>query len=697
MGPEKLQSSVGQKPAGAAAPMQGGSHDVAAPTPSERRLWESEERLRIACDLAGLGVFEWDALADRTVWENDRMYEIFGHPHAEGPPSGVQFVERYLHPDDASAARRALAGASSHGRSFQETLRIRRKDGALRWLDIAGKLELSPDGTPARVVGVVADVTERKQAEEALRINEARLNEALRVADVAVFEHDHRTDAVSSYLSPRVQDLLGWDSEEPLTLAAITNRIHAEDRERTAAAIRRSHDPAGEGSYAGETRFVRPDGTVRWFSVRARTFFEGEGDAKKPTRTVGALLDITDRKRTEEQLQRMNAELAEAARHKDEFLAQLAHELRNPLNPIRSAVEVLRQEGPPAPRLRQYRDVIDRQVSHLTRLIDDLLDVGRITRNRLELRTEPVSLAEVIEAAVESSRPLVDRHGHRLTVTLPPETVLLDADPVRLTQVFANLLNNAAKYTPDGGSISLRAERRGDEVTVSVRDTGIGIPPDKLPRLFEMFYQADGSLERAQGGLGIGLTLVRRLVEMHGGTVEARSAGTGEGAELVVRLPVLLGQPPSQPPRRPAESDGESPAPAAGAPETRGGGRPLRVLVVDDNVDSADSLAMLLELSGHEVSTAYDGLEAVDAAERLRPDVVLLDIGMPRLNGYDAARRIREQPWGRQMLLIAQTGWGQEEDRRRAREAGFDGHLTKPVDMAALARLLASPPARGGF
>jgi PAS domain S-box-containing protein len=373
---------------------------------------------------------------------------------------------------------------------------------------------------------------------------------------------------------------------------------------------------------------------------------------------------------------RLLTELKEADRRKDEFLATLAHELRNPLAPVRSAVQVLRLKGPDEPELRWGRDVIDRQVDHLTRLIDDLMDISRITRNKLELRKQRVELAEVIRGAVESSRPAIEQCGHDLTVTLPPQPIHLNGDLVRLAQVFLNLLTNAAKYTEKGGRIWLTAEVKGSDVLVRVKDTGVGIPAEKLPRLFEMFFQVDRTLERSQGGLGIGLSLVRRLVELHGGKVEARSEGVGKGSEFVVRLPVLVEEP------KPPPSEERS-----GNGKTKPAG--LRVLVVDDNRDAADSLAMLLRLIGNEVHTAYDGLEGVEAVERFRPAVVLLDIGMPKLNVYDACRRIREEAWGKGMLLIAMTGWGQEEDRRRTMEAGFNTHLVKPVDPTALMKLLA--------
>jgi CheY-like chemotaxis protein/two-component sensor histidine kinase len=308
--------------------------------------------------------------------------------------------------------------------------------------------------------------------------------------------------------------------------------------------------------------------------------------------------------------------------------------------------------------------------------VDDLLDLSRISQGKIVLRKERVELAAVVGSAVEASRPLIEKWGHELTVTLPPEPVLLEADPVRLAQVLLNLLNNAAKYTNQGGRIGLTAEREGEAVLVRVKDTGIGIPAEMLPRVFEMFTQVEQSQERSQGGLGIGLTLVQRLVQLHGGTVEAHSDGPGKGSEFVVRLPVA------------------GPARARGPQGAADGGQVVappacRILVVDDNRDAADSLAVLLRMMGHEVHTAHDGLEAVGAVAVLQPDVVLLDIGLPKLNGYEVARRVR-QGRAEGVVLIALTGWGQEEDRRRSREAGFDHHLTKPVELAALQQLLAA-------
>ena len=363
------------------------------------------------------------------------------------------------------------------------------------------------------------------------------------------------------------------------------------------------------------------------------------------------------------------AELCEADRRKAEFLAMLAHELRNPLAPIRNSLQIMRLTGGGDGVFGAAFEMLERQVTQMVRLIDDLLDVNRINRGHVELRREPVELSSVVGHAIEPIRPLLESMGHRLTVNLPPDPVHLDADPARLTQIVGNLLHNACKFTERGGHIELACEKRDGRVEIRVRDNGVGIAPEQLPGVFDLFTQVDRS--RSQGGLGVGLSLVKNLVEMHGGTVEARSEGVGRGSEFIVRLPVLVA-PPSLPP-----------------PESiRSGAPPRRVLVVDDNRDAAESLATLLKLQGHQVHTAYDGLEAVEAAARIEPDVILLDIGLPTLDGHEAARRIRQQPANRGVVLVALTGWGQAEDRNLSSEAGFNAHLVKPVTLQALAKLL---------
>ena len=413
-------------------------------------------------------------------------------------------------------------------------------------------------------------------------------------------------------------------------------------------------------------------------ALGALTFVTAESSRMYNAQDLQAAEDLAHRAVIAVENASLLAALKDSDRRKDEFLAMLAHELRNPLAPIRNAVQILRAKGPPEPELQWAREVIDRQVQQMTRLVDDLLDVSRITKGKIELRKERVDLAAVVNSAVEASSPLIQKWGHELTVTIPPEPIYLEADLTRLSQVLMNLLNNAAKYTNQGGRIWLTAERQSDKVLIRVKDTGIGIPAEMLPRIFGMFTQVDRSLERSQGGLGIGLTLVQRLVEMHGGTVEAQSAGPGRGSEFVLRFPVA------------AEVTEGKLQEKAGYGQKSAIPFTCRILVVDDNEDSADSIAILLRTMGNEVHTAYDGLEAVGAAAAFQPDVVLLDIGLPKLNGFEAASRIREQPGGSDIMLIALTGWGQEEDRRRSKEAGFDHHMTKPIDFDILQELLAA-------
>jgi signal transduction histidine kinase len=377
---------------------------------------------------------------------------------------------------------------------------------------------------------------------------------------------------------------------------------------------------------------------------------------------------------SEQRYREIAAAAKDADRRKDEFLATLAHELRNPLAPIGNALALTKHAEDDPEVQRQARETIERQFGQMVRLVDDLLDVGRITRDKLELRKQRLELASVIHQAVETCRSLSDGMGHKLRLNLPLEPIWVQADPVRLAQVFINLLNNACKFTEDGGEISIAVERQGGYAAISVKDSGIGIAPDKIESIFEMFQQVDQSLERTRGGLGIGLTIVKRLVELHGGQISVRSEGPGRGSEFIVRLPVLL------------ESAALAPSTAKASEVATA---PRRILVTDDNRDAAKSLALLLQYNGHEVETAHDGRQAIAKAEVWRPDVMLLDLGMPEMNGYDVCRSIRRTPWGKGIRIVALTGWGQEQDRRNTREAGFDAHLVKPVDLSALKNVLA--------
>jgi len=394
-------------------------------------------------------------------------------------------------------------------------------------------------------------------------------------------------------------------------------------------------------------------------------------------------LERANRSLQSEVAERARAEqaLKEADRHKDEFLAMLAHELRNPLAPILNALQLMRMKPMPDPQLSRCRDVIERQLSHLTRLVDDLLDVARITRGRINLSPEPIELAALIARAVETVQPLIQERGHKFTTEIPAGTLRVNGDPLRLTQALGNVLGNAAKYTERGGRITLTVCPQGTDVEIRVHDSGIGIPAEVLPRIFDLFTQLDRRSDHPHSGLGIGLALVRRLLEMHDGTITAHSEGTGLGSEFLIRLPLLLETTQSANGR-------QSSTRIDGAPPVR-----RRILVADDNADALETLATVLELGGHEVFSAANGSLALESAERHLPEVALLDIGMPLLDGYEVARRIRAQAWGKRITLVALTGWGQDSDRRRSQEAGFDSHLVKPLDLEKLTQLLARLPA----
>jgi PAS domain S-box-containing protein len=515
----------------------------------------------------------------------------------------------------------------------------------------------------------------RGRREGAARIEEQRrwLHTTLASIGDAVIATDAKGRI--TFLNPIAERLTGWSSHEAerMPLVDVFNIVNEQTR-------RPAEDPAGRALASGtivglanHTVLISKDGSERPIDDSAAPIRDAEGQI------IGVVLvfrDVTERRRTERAL-------LETDRRKDEFLAMLSHELRNPLAPIRNAVQILESDDARGAEGVWARDVISRQVKHMSRVVDDLLDMSRISANKLQIQREDVELAGIVDSAVETSRPLIDEARHRLTIRVPSEPIHLDADPIRLSQVISNLLNNAAHYTKPGGAIALTVEREGSDAIISVKDNGIGISAEMLPRVFEVFAQGT-SPEPAQSGLGIGLSLARALVTLHGGHIEARSDGIGRGSEFLVRLPIT--------------SPGERRPPPETAPSGAGLGKSgvrHRVLIADDLRDAADSLAVLLRLSGHDVETAYDGEEALAKAERVRPDVALLDIGMPKLNGYDVARRIRSAPWGEHMLLVALTGWGQATDRRRTAEAGFNQHMTKPVDLADLHKVLTAIEASG--
>jgi signal transduction histidine kinase len=509
------------------------------------------------------------------------------------------------------------------------------------------------------------DISRRKQAVEALRTSEERLRMLFTSMDegfciVEMLFDDNQTPIDYRFLEVNgaFEIQTGIKNAQGRLMRDIAPR-HEEDWFGIFGKVALTGKPVRFESFARELH--------RWFSVYAFRIGPLEN------RQVAIFFsDITARRRIEQ-------EMRDAHRMKDEFLATLAHELRGPLAPLRNMLEIMKSANGREDLIEQARVIMDRQLFQMTRITDDLLDVSRITQGRIELKLERVDLASIIHQAVEACRPMSESAKHEVIVTLPREPIHISADPVRLAQVFGNLLSNACKYTEPGGRIELSAKIAAEEcqpaeAVVTIKDSGEGIPPDKIESIFEMFSQIDRTLERSQGGLGIGLNLAKRLIEIHGGSIKAFSEGLGRGSEFVVRMPAVTDQ------KEPLEPN----VPEQPTPLTQ------RILVVDDNQDSAESMAVLLRLNGNETYTAHDGLAAVDAARTFHPDVVLMDIGMPTLNGRDAAKRIREQPWGKNMVLVAITGWGQEEDRRKSKEAGFDIHMVKPVDLGLLMKLLAA-------
>ena len=504
-------------------------------------------------------------------------------------------------------------------------------------------------------------LTELDHIAEALRASEGRLNALFSNAAVGIAELD--PDARFTLVNDSLCRLLGV-AREALLGKTLADVAHEEDRGDVAAITSRLLGGSLE-TFVGERRFLRQDGETIWVKLSlSLPHTDGRG-----LNGVAVIEDVTERKLAED-------DLREADRRKDEFLATLAHELRNPLAPIRNSLHIFRMAGVQDATVGRVVDMMERQVAHMVRMVDDLLEVSRISRGKIELRRQRVELASVLRSAVDTSLPLIEAGRHKLAIDMPPEPIVLDADPVRLAQVFANLLNNSAKYTQDGGEIGVKVAAEDGHAVVCVTDNGEGIPPAMLGRVFHMFTQLNVGA-RAHGGLGIGLTLAQTLVHMHGGTIEAFSDGPGTGCEFKVRL-------------RLAADLAQEEAPAQAAPGKATHPSLRRVLVVDDNHDAADSLGVLLEFLGAEVKVVHDGHAALEAMKSFQPAVVLLDLGMPGMNGLEVARRMREDPQTQAMTLVALTGWGQREDRRRTREAGFDYHLVKPADVGTLQSILSS-------
>jgi len=634
--------------------------DITTRKQAEEALRAAEERFRTMADAAP--VLIWLSGTDkRCTWFNKRWLEFVGRPMEKELDNG--WMEN-VHPDDFRACLQVYESSFDARQEFTMEYRLKRHDGEYRWLLDHGTPLYGAGGEFTGYIGSCIDITDHKQAELGLLEAMQKLQIVTNTMSAAVTRCSR--DMRYLWVSKPYADWIGRKPDEMIG-RPIVEILGREAFERLAP---RFHQVvSGEDVHYEEELNFHGIGR-RWINAAYTPTFGPDGSVDG---WVAVVVDTTEYKRMEQALR-------EADRHKNEFIATLAHELRNPLAPIRNAVQILRTKGSSDPDLLWSRDVIDRQVQHMARLLEDLLDVSRVSRNKIVLRKERVDLAGIVQNAVETSQPLIANGRHEMRVDLPEQAIALEGDPVRLAQVFSNLLNNAAKYTKAGGEIRLSARREGNEVAVSVCDNGIGMSAEILPRIFDIFAQGQPALERSQGGLGIGLSLVKRLVEMHGGTIEAKSDGPGMGSTFIVHLPVIAEDLPAT--REPKDEDEVIPA-----------GR-YRILIADDIQDSADSLAMLLRMMGHEVFTAYDGEDALIAAEKFNPEFVLLDIGMPKMNGYEACRRIREHSWSNEMFLIALTGWAQDDDRRRTEEAGFHAHLIKPVSSTALLQTMAALRAR---
>ena len=771
-----LRRAAGQAPRASAI-----FRNISARKETEKKLYEAEERMRLATQAAG--VFAWDIdLLTGTIKYSENMAQLFGYETLPEKFFSVAGATAVIHPEDRQAVMQASLPAFEQTGTFSAECRAETAGGGYVWVHCNGTVVRDAHGNPARFVGIVQNIEDRKRAEQALQTSQERLSRAIQIETVGIifFRTDGRiTEANDAFLcmsgysrGDLEAGLVRWnrmtppewmpqslraieefemmgrtipyekeyirkdgsrwwalfaasriaadegvefiiditesklaeeklrESEERFRTMAdsspvmiwvtdatgrieFVNRsyldffgitreraaqlewseiVHSDDREYLqafSAALRDRQPLHARG------RVKRHDGEWRWIASRGNPRLGPSGEV---TGYVGSSADITELIKSQEAMR-------EADRRKDEFLATLAHELRNPLAPIRNSLHILRLNGETKPGTEQVYEMMERQVNQMVRLVDDLLEISRITRGQIELRKERISLTTVIQSAVEVSKPLIEDARHHLEISLPSETLIFEADPVRLEQIVSNLLNNAAKYTNPGGRICLAAYRESDSVVISVRDSGIGILPDMLPRIFEMFTQIEHSAGRTQGGLGIGLTLVRSLIEMHGGSIEAQSQGLGNGSEFIVRLPL----------------NDNLQTEMTGANTQHSGQLPSkRVLVVDDNRDAADSLGKLLNLAGAEARAVYNGFAALEVLPTYQPAVLLVDIGMPDMDGYELARRVRQLPDCEDLTLIALTGWGQAEDRQRSQAAGFDFHLTKPADFNALQTLLDS-------
>ena len=665
--------------------------DVTARVEAEESLRASEERLRLALAVARMSVWQWDLATDEVECSGDTC-EFWSKPVSRAADFAA-----LIHPDDLHALYETARAAIMGERPYQAEYRLQAPEGRIRWVQSRGHVKRGPDGRATHILGVSRDVTDLKFAEEANQLL-ADAGETLGSS----LDYHATLQNLARLVVPRMADWCAVDLLQDGKLVrvsvnhpdprcvALANELFAQYPPRPSSPYGAWHVLAtGEAEWSAEINdgmlqavaqtpehlrilreldlrsYICVPLVARGAAIGVLTFVFAESGRRYCDGDVELAKDLARRVAAAVDNAQLYQRLRSEDRRKDEFLATLAHELRNPLAPIRTGLEILRH-SPSAAAFEKTRDIMERQLSHMVRLIDDLLDLSRVTRGKVLLHKERADLRSIVDTALEASRPLLDAAGLALTVRLPEEPMVFEADRTRLAQVVSNLLNNAAKYTDRGGHVLLGAVRDAGDVVIRVKDTGVGIPREMLTQVFEMFAQVGGSLDRSQGGLGIGLTLVKHLVELHGGQVWADSDGPGTGSTFFVRLPGSLGDQPAAHSERSDDFDNTGPM--------------RRVLVVDDNADAAESLAMLLEIAGHEVRTAHSGPAALDIVAEFRPHVAFLDIGLPGMSGYELAQRLREMPHLTGLSLVAVTGWGQEEDRRQSIAAGFIHHLTKPVD-----------------
>ena len=634
-------------------------NEVTVRQAAEAALIRANARLESTMAVAEIGSWTW-LLRDNTFTADRNLAALFGEEDERELSGDPELHHRRIHPEDLDSFIAAKAAALSGGTFVSVEFRVVWPNGTVRWLACRGKAQFDAKHSPVLMAGLFIDITGQKSAEDAVRASEKLYRAIGESIDYGVWVCT--ADGRNVYASESLLSLIGINQEQYSNFGW-GDFVHPDDAANTMAAWQecvRSGKP-----WYREHRLRGKDGQYHPILAQGVPIKSDDGFISG---WAGINLDISRLKRTEQAL-------IQADQRKDEFLATLAHELRNPLAPIRHAVKLLEAPSADEAQRKWGRDVIARQVHRMALLLDDLLDVSRITRGRLALKRERVNLESLVSSAVETARPLLDAKNHDLRVSLPAESVDLQVDPLRLSQVLSNLLTNAAKYTDAGGRITLAVSMAPEELRITVSDNGIGLSAAAIPNLFEIFSQVESALDRADGGLGIGLALVKGLIALHGGSVEVHSAGLGLGSTFTVRLPRSVVA---------TEMAQIAPPPALVAdPEPR-----CKVLVADDNRDAADSLAMILGLSGYQVCVAHTGRQAIEMAMMQQPDAVILDIGMPDVNGYDVARHLRTEGWGRQLFLLAITGWGQSNDKERAKAAWFDQHLTKPVDVGQIEDLL---------